>query len=79
MVFRYGKMPRSTRAEIRASLERIEGILQEHPEGVQRAEIRDALNTQYNEGLADRTLRRWAIFCLSSREKRPGLLTPGAS
>ncbi|MBW2245277.1 MAG: Fic family protein, partial [Deltaproteobacteria bacterium] len=51
-------MPRSTRAEIRASLERIEAILQEHPEGVQRAEIRDALNTQYNEDLADRTLRR---------------------
>ena len=51
-------MPRSTKAEIRASLERIEAILQEHPEGVQRAEIRDALNTQYNEDLADRTLRR---------------------
>lgn len=51
-------MPRSTKAEIRASLERIEAILKEHPEGVRRAEIRDALNTQYTEDLADRTLRR---------------------
>jgi Fic family protein len=51
-------MPRSTKAEIRASLERIEAILQERPEGVQRAEIRDVLNTRYSEDLADRTLRR---------------------
>lgn len=51
-------MPRSTKAEIRASLERIEAILQEYPDGVQRAEIRDALNARYSEDLPDRTLRR---------------------
>lgn len=51
-------MPRSTRAEIRALLERIEAILQEHPEGLRRTEIRDTLSTQYDERIADRTLRR---------------------
>jgi hypothetical protein len=51
-------MARSTKDEIRASLERIEAILQEHPEGMDRAQIQDALGTHYNEDLADRTLRR---------------------
>lgn len=52
------QVPRSTKSEIRRSLERIEAILQEHPAGLRRAEIRHALNTRYNEELADRTLRR---------------------
>jgi hypothetical protein len=51
-------MPRSTKAEIRASLERIEAIVQDHPQGLQRAEIRDALKARYYEDVADRTLRR---------------------
>lgn len=51
-------MPRSTKAEMRASLERIEAILRRHPEGLERARIGDALKTHYNEDLADRTLRR---------------------
>jgi fido (protein-threonine AMPylation protein) len=52
------RLSRSTKADIRASLERIEAILQEDPEGLRRAEIRDALGARYDEALPDRTLRR---------------------
>ncbi len=51
-------MPTSRNADIRASLDHIEAILDEHAQGLQRAELRDALTRQYGETLADRTLRR---------------------
>jgi hypothetical protein len=51
-------MSGSKKDEIRRTLDRIEAVLQEHPEGLQRPEIRDVLKTQYNEAPSDRTLRR---------------------
>lgn len=51
-------MPRSSEAEIRASLDRIQAILREHPDGLLRSEINDALEERHGERLHRRTLIR---------------------
>lgn len=51
-------MARVTEDELRASLDRIEAILRDKPDGLNRADISDALKQQYDEELHPRTLLR---------------------
>lgn len=51
-------MPKVSEAEVRASLERIEAIMQDHPDGLHRSEINDALEERHGERLHPRTLNR---------------------
>lgn len=51
-------MARVSEALIQASLDRIEGILRDHPAGLSRAEVNDALEAGHGERLHERTLNR---------------------
>lgn len=51
-------MARASEAEIRASLDRIEDVLGNHPGGLSRSEINDALEERQGERLHERTLNR---------------------